>query len=491
MYFECHEAHPYRNIIEYLNITEAASFIEDYLNLVETVEFNDTMLVTSNKIVLHYTDLKNIRKTLSSSDFLHLVIHRYINALQILIMKNKVESTEVFLRLGEFRERIIHHFSLFNSEHLNNISYWFKTNALTLDDFHYRDSLIMEIELSRQSEPERNSSIRRICSSCFTDIEGRKKLHGKRDDVSNATPATPDNHDYIESLVIPKIKPLSDLSDFVVEVYEADQGDQVYLNALNFNNYMKDLLSTQLEHHINKIGKDGHINKNKVYSSYGVTPNLKGSTNKTSEETHSYDIDLKSVEKKLHIDQIIIISFLMYLRYFLSDDVAKFNKPRLIHQIISSPDSRYTVPPDLIKSLQDLIQSYSIETALSNDENGETDYNLVKLIQVYLNYKFSISTLNDYNNFLILLKEIKDNVQTIVTEGSDYNSLLNMDGLLNNITDGYNKWLSQVKLSDTNVEYEEKSDLVFNRILIKNNQIYHLQDTSFIKERFINLKHSE
>ena len=66
-----------------------------------------------------------------------------------------------------------------------------------------------------------------------------------------------------------------------------------------------------------------------------------------------------------------------------------------------------------------------------------------------------------------------------------------MDGLLNNITDGYNKWLSQVKLSDTNVEYEEKSDLVFNRILIKNNQIYHLQDTSFIKERFINLKHSE
>lgn len=40
--YRCYKGKLYRNIIEYLNITEAASFIEDYLNLVETVEFNDT-----------------------------------------------------------------------------------------------------------------------------------------------------------------------------------------------------------------------------------------------------------------------------------------------------------------------------------------------------------------------------------------------------------------------------------------------------------------
>ncbi|CAD2071180.1 hypothetical protein JEOAER750_00574 [Jeotgalicoccus aerolatus] len=101
MHFKYHETHPYKNFLEYLNITEAASFIVDYFDLVETVEFDNTILVTSNKRVLQYTDLKETHNTLSSSDFLHRVIHRYTSALPILLVKNNVKFTAIFLRLGE------------------------------------------------------------------------------------------------------------------------------------------------------------------------------------------------------------------------------------------------------------------------------------------------------------------------------------------------------------------------------------------------------
>src|SRR5699024_716490 len=111
MHFNSNDAHPYKNFIEYINMNEAASFIDDYLNLVSTIEFDDISLVTSNKITLQYSDLKNIQKKLSNNEFLHLIIHRYINSLRELLMKNDIEETEVFIRLGEFRERIVNHFS--------------------------------------------------------------------------------------------------------------------------------------------------------------------------------------------------------------------------------------------------------------------------------------------------------------------------------------------------------------------------------------------
>lgn len=34
MHFKCHENHPYKNFIEYINMTEAARFIEDYFDFV-------------------------------------------------------------------------------------------------------------------------------------------------------------------------------------------------------------------------------------------------------------------------------------------------------------------------------------------------------------------------------------------------------------------------------------------------------------------------
>lgn len=34
MHFKYHETHPYKNFLEYLNITEAASFIVDYFDLI-------------------------------------------------------------------------------------------------------------------------------------------------------------------------------------------------------------------------------------------------------------------------------------------------------------------------------------------------------------------------------------------------------------------------------------------------------------------------
>ena len=52
MYFESDANHPYKNFIEYINITEAANLIKDYLKLVSTIEFSNRTIITSDKIII-------------------------------------------------------------------------------------------------------------------------------------------------------------------------------------------------------------------------------------------------------------------------------------------------------------------------------------------------------------------------------------------------------------------------------------------------------
>lgn len=57
-------------------------------------------------------------------------------------MKNNVECTEVFVRLGEFRERIINYFSTFTSTDIFNLSSWFVTDTVDMDDITYYKVLL-------------------------------------------------------------------------------------------------------------------------------------------------------------------------------------------------------------------------------------------------------------------------------------------------------------------------------------------------------------
>lgn len=492
MHFKCHEAHPYKNLIEYINMTEAAGFIEDYLNLVSTVEFADNRLVTSNKIVLQYTDFKNIRNILSNNDFLHLIIHRYINSLHEIIIAADVESTEVFIRLGEFRERIIKHFSKFDPIKLSDFSKWFKTDIADMDNVdYYKGLLLMETNLPEKGKHDRETSIKFMCSPYFEKIDEQAKQYKKTEGLSNVTSADSGDHYYIESLVIPKMKPLSNLSDFIIKEHEYIQESQVYLNSPKFNNHIKNLLDTKLGHHINKIGKNGYINKNKVYSSYGVTPHLTRSTNKTSEEVHKYDKDLKEIEKNLSIDQIITISFLMYLRYSLDKDNDSHEKEldrsqsvqSLLHQIITSPNSQFTVPKNFLTHLQYEIRSYAKKTVLSRDSKGTKDNELVELIELFLSSRFALPTLNDYNNFLILIRQIENNVLSLAIAGADHNSFLEMNEFLYNIQSAYNEWIQEIN-DDKNCSYKKNYEYIRNRLLIKDSPICQVDEGLFIKERF-------
>lgn len=493
MHFNSNDAHPYKNFIEYINMNEAASFIDDYLNLVSTIEFDDISLVTSNKITLQYSDLKNIQNILSNNEFLHLIIHRYINSLRELLMKNDIEETEVFIRLGEFRERIVNHFSKFNYTELNDFSSWFKTDIADIDNiYHYKSLLLMEIELSEKIKSERETSIRFMCTPYFEKPDDKDKQYKQTKELSNVTSTPTEDPYYLKSLVIPKMKALSNLNNFEINFHKFVNDSPVYLNSPKFNNHIKSLLDSKLGHHINKIGKNGYINKNKVYSSYGVTPHLTRSTNKTSEEVHKYDKDLKVIEKNLSIDQIITISFLMNLRYSLDENSDLYEKERnrsqsvqsLLHQIITSPNSQFTVPKKFLTQLHYEIQSYAEETVLSCNREGNKDDDLIDLIALFLNYRFSLPTLNDYNNFLILMRKIEDNVFHLAIKGADYNSFLEMNELLYNIQSAYNQWIQEINDDDENCNYKVNYESIKNRLLIKDSPICKVDEGLFIKERF-------
>lgn len=487
MIFSCSESHPYRNFIEYINATDETSLIEDFLQYVSVVEFGGNTSADLNKITLQDNDLKELYSHLKNDEFLHLIIHRYINAIKMLLVNNNVNQTEIFLRLGEFRERTIEHFSRFDETEHNDFAKMFGISDPDLSRVNkQKKRLAMESQLSNiDLTLNREEAINRMCALYFENNNDSSHYGKASKQKSDSYTNRVDDPSIIKSLVIPKMNSLSNIDDLLINRHRFKQKGNVYLNANKFYGHIKNLLVEKLEHHINRLGDNGIINKNKVYSKYGVTPYLLGSTKDSSAEVREYDTDLKSIEKHLHIDQVIIISYLMYLRYATegSED-SKDKEIRQLHQLIKSPYSQFTIPQDLINIMKKTIRSYAKETVLSNNIHDNTDEELVTLIEIFLNSRLSVPTLNDFNNFSILMEDIKDNVHYLVTEGSDYNSFLKLDELLHGLQSTYNTWLKKIKMNDKEFDYVNNFSSICSRILTEDDSVYSLHETTYIKERF-------
>lgn len=129
---------------------------------------------------------------------------------------------------------------------------------------------------------------------------------------------------------------------------------------------------------------------------------------------------------------------------------------------------------------------------MSDDEVGNKDSQLIKLIELFLYSRFGLPTLNEYNNFHLLIEDIKSSVEELIVYGSDYISLLNIDKLTDKLTSTYNEWLCDTNIDDSSVNYkifyDNNIEQLHKKLEISENKLKRLYDISsnesIVKKRF-------
>lgn len=490
-------------ICEFINKHKSINILHELIDKPEniTISFSDKNAVSLNTIYYNANDVTHVLcidddtptlKDQQKVEAVQFLCNRYINLIKKFIF-NELENSGKFLDqtfksyssmlIGRFREQILES----AAENSNDLY-----EPLTIGDQNITKEKIKLFKMENVMGKQDNSSeekdlLHLICKPYFkeknhTDIEDDEGVKGNK------------NSDTLKSLTIPKMSAIQSLEDYKWDDQITVDNDINYIDASGLNNYLESLLDTHLKHHIDKLGRKGKIPKRKIYSKYGVTPYLIGSSNKSSEQVRQYDEDIKQIEDELNISQVIVISFLMNLRYMSSENSSntKTSPAARIHQIITSPSSNITVPPDFIKTLQELIHTYAKETSLSDDPTGNKDSSSIKLIESFLLSRFGLSTLNEHNNLLMFIDDLQYYVKEFMTHGSDYITLLNIDALTYKLTSAYNEWLQSICINDKSIDYGKLyyADIKQLHILlnIPNHKLKPLQDTflnvSYIKERF-------
>jgi len=496
---------PLRLICEFINTHKYINILHELIEKPENIiiSFSDKNAVSLNTIcyntkdVMHVLCIGDNTPSLTEQqkvEAVQFLCSRYINLIKEFIF-NELENSGKFsdqtfksyssMLIGRFREHVMESTAEKGNE-LYEILIENDTDTIEKNIKVFR----MESRLGMGDSKEEKALLNLICEPYLE----KNRYFNNEDKVNeenhNYYSKTYRNTDSLRSLVIPNMDTVESLERYKLSSPIIEDDGSSYIEATHLNSYIESMIEARLAHHVRNLGEDGKILKKKIYSDYGVTPHLRGSTNKTSEQVRQYDETIKDIEDKLSISQIIVISFMMNLRYM--KDGEGFEHTTRIHQIISSPNSDITVPYEFIKELQNLIKNYAEETALSDDEVGNKDSQLIKLIELFLYSRFGLPTLNEYNNFHLLIEDIKFSVEELIVYGSDYISLLNIDKLTDKLTSTYNEWLCDTNIDDSSVNYkiyyDNNIEQLHKKLEISENKLKRLYDISsnesIVKKRF-------
>ncbi len=503
-------------ICEFVNKNEHSFILEEMVSSLGEIRlaFSDNNSVSNDILYYKVSDLTHIlRLDVGHSllgrneqiEIIQTLVNRYINLLKSyvenVLINEKKETSQLYkshflMMIGRFREQVLESVDI-DGESLYNL---LATNDD--DDIHNKIQLFtMEHSLSdKNAQAEEKGLFRLVCAPYIEkkQMEQGSSRYRFNEEETNNKNSLEEEPDLLKSLTIPKMKTINNISQYKLQNNESKKDTKNYLNADNLNQYIEGLLETHLTHHIDELGKNGKIPKRKVYSKDGVTPNLLGSTNKTSDEVIQYDEDIREIENELTISQLIMISFLMYLRYEgrLEKKSGKgISEITRMHQVIVSPNSDIIVPDYFIRDLQKLIGKYAKETKLSDDTYNNNDSKLTKLIEAFLLSRFGLASLNDYNNLLVLFDDLQYNLKELLTHCGDHISLLGIDSLISKLIEAYNIWLDSVQSDDSSKDYEllynEDIERLLSLLSIPDDKLNSLLDRSsndsYIKQRFRSL----
>ncbi len=504
-------SNPLKLICEFVNKNSNIYILEEWIKDSERINvcFSDTNAALADSLYFKVSDIPHILKLDTNpesigkdekTESIQFFCNRYINLLKEYMTNelinekrysNRMDKSRLLMAIGRFREYIMEEVDIHGQK-------LYETLRDDDDDSIHKEVelLNMEYSLSDQNvQIEEEALFRLVCAPYIRNIEEEQDNDRDKTKTHKNNQEPIENSDMLRSLTIPKMEATEDTSIYELDCKNGQIKSENYLDASGLNGYIKKLLEIHLKHHIDRLGKNGKIPKRKIYSEYGVTPSLLGSTNKTSDEVRQYDEDIKHIENELDIAQVIMISFLMYLRYKGRHEIeesSKFSKTTKLHQVINFPNSDITVPSHFIEELQEEIKAYAQETKISTDEHDKSDSKLVKLIESFLLSRFGLPSLNDYNNFSRLIDFIQYNVKGLLIDESDHISLLGIDSLICNITSAYNTWLETLHSNDTSIHYEtlynDDIEKVHSSLNISQENVEPLFDTSsqdsFIKQRF-------
>lgn len=165
MIFNCDHSHPYKLFIEYINSTEESDLIFDYIESIDTIQFGNMRHASSGSLMIIDDDLRRLAEILNETDFVSVLTNRYLDSMKSSISNSKNHDIEITLRLGEFRERMIEHWSNLSKDELQTIQRAFRDQQAHKDEYsEYFNLRIMENNLNRTDfSINRTRSLERMC----------------------------------------------------------------------------------------------------------------------------------------------------------------------------------------------------------------------------------------------------------------------------------------------------------------------------------------
>lgn len=219
-----------------LTFDETKTLIQDYLNYVDVIDFDNRKTNSNNEISLKSSDLVELQEIMESEEFKKLMANRFVDGLKDLLKNNGIENYKTIMKLGEYREilnTVVSYLKISKTDVVYNpIDVSLMEDKLGPSIKYLRNEALKDICFNVPKEekneiPSESTTNRSTGSDFDEDISSRENLNGNNySDYDSIENEHLRNNDMMQLITFNKNK------------------NQEYKNAVaTWNNFSKEILS--------------------------------------------------------------------------------------------------------------------------------------------------------------------------------------------------------------------------------------------------------